>query len=131
MSKKFFDEAHETHTKWVEYLFEQDAQAEMADIAAAEAGQAQQAAEIQAQQAEQEMIALRQGVGAAIGELITMIYQLSQKGGAGVRQAKAAVSSMSSVMHDIASNQTDPNKAASDMGSVVQRAATNLQKLGS
>jgi len=129
MSKKFYDDAHDTHTKWVEYLFEQDA-AQMAQIAAAEQEQAQQAAQMQAQQVEQEMLALRQGVGGAVGELITVIFQLSQKGGGGVRQAKAAVSAMSAVFHNIASNQTDPNKAAQDMGGIIQRAAADLQKLG-
>ena len=76
MSKKFYNDAHDTHTKWVEYLFEQDAAAAMAQMAAGEAQAAEQAAQMQAQQAEQEMLALRQGVGGAVGELILSLIHI-------------------------------------------------------
>ena len=123
MSKKFYDDSHETHTKWVEYLFEQgqDAAGQMAQVA----GQEAQAAQMQAQQAEQEMLALRQGVGGAVGELITIMYQLSQ---AGKQQASsAAASQMGSLLIKIAKNQTDPASAAKEASGIVQNAASKLR----
>tara|TARA_R110000744_G_scaffold259798_1_gene374866 strand:- start:457 stop:840 length:384 start_codon:yes stop_codon:yes gene_type:complete len=127
MSKKFYDDSHETHTKWVEYLFEQgqDAAAQMAQMAGQEAQAAEQAAQAQAQQAEQEMLALRQGVGGAVGELITIMYQLSQ---AGKQQtASAAASQMGSLLIKIAKNQTDPARAAKEASGIVQNAASKLR----
>ena len=126
MSKKFYDDSHETHTKWVEYLFEQgqDAAGQMAQVAGQEAQAAEQAAQMQAQQ-EQEMLALRQGVGGAVGELITIMYQLSQ---AGKQQtASAAASQMGSLLIKIAKNQTDPASAAKEASGIVQNAASKLR----
>lgn len=126
MSKKFYDDSHETHTKWVEYLFEQDAAAQMAQVAAGEGQAAEQAAQAQAQQAEQEMLALRQGVGGAVGELITIMYQLSK---AGKQQtASAAASQMGSLLIKIAKSQTEPNAAAKEASGIVQNAASKLGK---
>ena len=127
MSKKFYDDSHETHTKWVEYLFEQgqDAAGQMAQVAGQRAQAAEQAAQAQAQQAEQEMLALRQGVGGAVGELITIMYQLSQ---AGKQQASsAAASQMGSLLIKIAKNQTDPASAAKEASGIVQNAASKLR----
>ena len=125
MSKKVYNDAHDTHTKWVEYLFEQDAAAAMAQMAAGEAQAAEQAAQMQAQQAEQEMLALRQGVGGAVGELITVMYQLSQ---AGKQQtASSAASQMGSLLIKIAKNQTDPNSAAKEASGIIQNAASKLR----
>lgn len=129
-SKKYYNEAHQIHKDWAGFLFEQAAEAQMAQIAAGEAAAAEQAAQMQAQQAEAEMLGYRQGVGGAIGEVITLIYQLSQKGEAGVQQAKAAASGVGAVLHKIASNRTDPNRAGQEIGGVVQRAAMSLRKLG-
>ena len=112
------------------FLNEQDTAAAMAQMAAGEAAQAQQAAQMQAQQAEQEMMALRQGVGGAIGEILSMIFQMSQKGADGVRQAKAAVSGKGAVLHDVAEGQVDSGTAATKMNGILTKAGRDLQRLG-
>ena len=120
MSKKFYNDSHKTHTKWVEYQFEQDAAAQMAQPVGAEAQAAEQAAQMQAQEAEQKALALRQGVGGAIGELLSIMPQLDPAA------AQSAARQMSTVLIDVGRGM-DPNKAAAKASGVLQNAASKLR----
>ena len=125
-SKRYYDESYTYHDNWCSFLNEQNDAAMMMQQAAAD----QERAEMEAQQREQEIMAVRQNAGPAFAEFATMLLQLGQQGGErGSQRANIHINDMEMYMHKFANQEIGVEEFLKNINDELGQTGQSLQRV--
>jgi len=125
-SKSFYNESYNYFDNWYRFLNEQNETAAMLQQAAVD----QERAEQEAQQKEQEIMAVRQTAGPIFAEFATMLIQLGQNGGArGAQRADIHIRDMEQNMSKFASQEISVEEFLKNINDELMQTGQSLQRV--